>query len=799
MIDRTPFLGKSGDTNSDVLRRLDGWIEKIEENSEHVERDQADRDACLKWIQEIALAEEPQSISQKERSTPRFSEIRWVASGAHGMVFRAIDGARGNRKVAIKLLRPSLISNQVVRRRMESEAKVVADLQHPGILEVLEAGVVDKLPYLVTEFADGGSLADAMGAKAAVWNPRQAAWMGLKVAEALWAAHSKLILHRDIKPGNILLRKAEDAVTEGIGLEPLLCDFGLALPFGDSNATALTTEGKVLGTVAYMSPEQVLGESLQPPSDQFSLGVVLHELVYGVHPFRDASQYGTLKRIVSEEPIQETWKAKRIPKPLQRVIEKCLAKNPSDRYRTVSQLVDDLQCYLQGKPISIPVPTPWRTLKRFTVQHPIGATFLGTVLASLLTLVFLLNREWNIQKRLTEEAQELAAARAKVSSLFLDSMRRTNSGMNDTILSGQRVLPDMLLVSLESQLPLLEEASRLEPNDIELLNHLEVLLHYCSLCYYHRAAHAVPAEAKPSALKAIEMRSRSLSIIDKLLSQQPDNRGYLRDRINNEYLICLCYQAIPDVDQTYQWTLKGIRHVEEYLVVYPNDRAMRETDNALRITAAEALQQSNPEESYQLLELASRSCLTLYEEDRSNVGNLVYAVNALHEMAKAHSRSGADDQMKRCFQQAEDALRHGMVANPQSWILRENLHNHFLWRSSFLYQDNELQSVVEQTAKWAEFLRSIPEWKDLNPVVGTRQSTATHYLAMEYVEWLAVAKLHGSESPQANDCRKQADEWMRACCEDPKVNLDLFKDGVSLFGIPVEILESWIAEAESAK
>jgi tRNA A-37 threonylcarbamoyl transferase component Bud32 len=799
MMDREPFLGKSGDTNSDVLRRLDGWIEKIEENAEDGERDQADRVACLKWIREIAFPEELQGVSQKERPTTRFSEIRWVANGAHGMVFRAIDGARGNQQVAIKILRPSLISNQVVRRRMESEAKVVAELQHPGVLAVLETGVVDKLPYLVTEFADGGSLADAMGGKAAGWSPRQSAWVGLKVAEALWAAHSKLILHRDIKPGNILLRKAEDADTEGIGLEPLLCDFGLALPFGDPNATALTTQGKVLGTVAYMSPEQVLGESLQPPSDQFSLGVVLHELVYGVHPFRDATQYGTLKRIVSEEPIQEVRHAKRIPKPLKRVIEKCLAKNPSDRYRTVSQLVDDLQCYLQGKPISIRVPTPWRTLKRFAVQHPIGATFLGTLLASLLALVFLLNREWNIQKRLTEEAQELAAARAKVSSLFLDSMRRTNSGMNDTILSGQRVLPDMLLISLESQLPLLEEASRLEPNDIELLNHLEILLHYCSLCYYHRAANAIQGESKQPADKAIEMRSRSLSIIDKLLSQQPRNRFYLRDRINNEFLMSLCYKAIPDVDQTYQWTLKGIRHVEEYLVSYPNDRAMRETANGLRITAAEARQQFDPEESYRLLELASQSSLALYEEDRSNVGNLVYAVNALHGMAKAHSRSGDDDLMKQCFQQAEDALRHGMVANPDSWILRENLHNHFLWRSIVLYQDNELQSVVEQTAKWADFLRSIPEWKDLNPVVGTRQSTATHYLAMEYMEWLALAKLHGSESVQANDCRKRADEWMRGCCKDPKVNLDLFKEGVSLFGIPVETLESWIAEARSAK
>jgi tetratricopeptide (TPR) repeat protein len=416
-----------------------------------------------------------------------------------------------------------------------------------------------------------------------------------------------------------------------------------------------------------------------------------------------------------------------------------------------------------------------------------------------MAMVLLLSREWTIQKQLTKQAEELAEARAKVSGLFLDSMRRTNSGINDTILSGQRVLPDDLLKSLEEQLPLLEEASRLDPNDVELLNHLEILLHYCSLCYYHRASNAIQGEAKTPAEKAIEMRSRSLDIIDNLLSRQPGNRYFLRDRINNEFLMSLCYKAISDLEKTYQWTLKAMKHVDEYLIAYPNDRAMRETSNALRITAAEAIQQSDPEKSYELLESTTRSSLELYEEDRSNVGNLVYAVNALHEMAKAHSRSDEKEQVKQCFQQAEEVIRHGLLANPESWILKENMHNHFLWRSSVLYMIHEYQPLKEVTAKWAEFLLSIPEWKDLNVMVGTRQSTATHYLAMEYVEWLAIAKLHGSESPQANDCRRQADEWMLECCKDPKVNLDLFMDEMSRFGIPVDVLETWISESRSSK
>lgn len=798
MMDRKAFLSESGETNSEVLGKLEGWIEKIEEDPSSDSINHRDRDACRKLIESISPVVKL-SGTLEAGSIARFSEIELIGRGAYGMVFSALDRDRGNEQVAFKILRPSLVSDEVARRRIVSEAKVVAELQHPSILPVLESGVVGKLPYLVTEVAKGGSVADALKGVAARWSPRQAVWLVLQVAKGLWAAHSKLILHRDIKPGNILLRQAPTSVTEGIGLEPLLCDFGLAKTYGDPNATALTTEGKVLGTMAYMSPEQVLGESLQPQSDQFSLGIVLHELVYGVHPFRGASHYMTQHRILSEAPNKVGGHGKRVPKPLQRVIEKCLEKNPSDRYRTVSNLVDDLQSYLEGRPISIPAPTPWRTLQRFAILHPIGATFLATLLVSLMAMVFLLNREWTIQKQLTLKAQEIATARAKVSSLFLDSMRRTNSGMNDTILSGQRVLPDMLLVSLESQLPLLEEASRLEPNDIELLNHLEILHHYCSLCYFHRAAHSLPADARDSAQKAIEMRSRSLSIIDTLLSHQPDNRGYLRDRINNEYLISLCYKTISDMDQMYQWTLKGMGHVEEYLAVHPQDRAMRETENALRIAAAEAIQQSDPKESYQLLELASRSSLELYEEDQSQVGNVVYAVNALHEMAKAHSRRDEKEQVKHCFQKAEDAIRHGLTANSESWVLRENLHNHFLWRSHVYYQDNELQSLIEVTARWADFLRSIPEWKDLNAVVGTRQSTATHYLAMEYMEWLAVEKLYGSKSQQSQECRKRANEWLVECSKDPKVDLDLFKDGVSHFGIPVDVLETWISESRSAK
>jgi serine/threonine protein kinase len=787
-------------TKKGDAQRIAKWVDRIEAGSDLHPTDYSDREACKELIASIpcrAGTSEP----LREGSLPfvqRFTGIRLIGHGAYGVVFSALDGDRGNQEVAFKILRPSLKSDAVARRRMESEAKVVAELQHPSILAMLESGVVDKLPYLVNEFANGGSLADAMAGIAARWSPRQAASLGLQVAKALWVAHSKLILHRDIKPGNILLRQAATSATEGIGLEPLLCDFGLAKAVEDPNTTALTRDGEILGTVAYMSPEQVLGESLQLPSDQFSLGVVLHELVYGVHPFRDASAFATRSRILSEEPIKVGGYGGRVPKPLQRVIEKCLAKSPSDRYRTISQLVDDLHSFLQGKSISIPAPTPWRTLQRFASLHPIGATFLATLLASLLAMVFLLNREWTIQKQLTKQAEELAEARAKVSSLFLDSMRRTNSGMNDTILSGQRVLPDDLLKSLEEQLPLLEEASRLDPNDFQLLRHLQILLHYCALCYHIQASDVAIPRPLESARKAIAMRARSLELIDRLLEKFPENQAYQVSRINGAYWMNVHHQTIGDFAGQAHWNQVARGYLDEHLKKHPDDLEMQETANALRLSAAESVGEAAPEESLRLLDQVADSSLDLLKSNPDKQTLVVYAAKARTYMGSMLMAGGSRDQATNAFEEAEELLTrppHGGMA----WDKSDTLLWHYMARCIAYLKAGDPDLVLSVQERWDRLLQQSPTWENPQTLQGLWQSVGTHQLLCHYLGWLAMDKLRGRSSVEEVHAKEIAQRTLRNCMSDPEVNIEQFVQGLRQESVSVEPIESWIAEARSAK
>ena len=800
MMERNSDLRRANSSQARDAECIAKWIDRFEAGSDLHPTDYSDREACKELIASIPCSAGT-SEPLREDSLPfvqRFTEIRLIGRGAYGMVFSALDRVRANQQVAFKILRPSLVSDEAAKRRMASEAKVAAQLQHPSILAVLESGVVDKLPYLVNEFANGGSLADALAGIAARWSPRQAAWLGLQVAKALGVAHSNLTLHRDIKPGNILLRQAATSATEGIGLEPLLCDFGLAKGVGDLNATALTREGEILGTVAYMSPEQVLGESLQLQSDQFSLGVVLHELVYGVHPFRDASPFETRNRILSEEPIKVGGQGRRVPALLQRIIEKCLAKNPTDRYRTISQLVDDLHSFLQGKPISIPAPTPWRTLQRFASLHPIGATFLATLLASLLAMVFLLNREWTIQKRLTLEAQEVAAARAKVASLFLDSMRRTNSGINDTILSGQRVLPDDLLKSLEEQLPLLEEASRLDPNDFQLLRHLQILLHYCALCYHIQASDVAIPDRAESAKRAIAMRSRSLELIERLLEKFPMNQAYLVSRINGAYWMNIHQQTIGDFTSQAHWNQIARGYLDAHLKNHPDDLEMQETANALRLSAAESSRESSPEESLRLLDQVADSSLDLLKSNPDKQTLVVYAAKARTYMGSMLMAGGSRDQATNAFEEAEKLLTlppHGGMA----WDKSDTLLWHYMARCIAYLKARDPGETLAVHQRWTEFLRQCPTWNNPQKMHGLWQSSSTHALLCHYLGWLATEELRGRSSVEELQARERAQQMVGDCLSEPDVNLEQFVQGLMQESVPTAPLESWIAEARSAK
>jgi serine/threonine-protein kinase len=264
----------------------------------------------------------------------QYDIVELVGAGGMGDVYRARD-TKLRRDVAIKVL--PLLTNADRLARFEREGGMLASLNHPHLLTVYDVGEVDGRPYLVTEFVDGGTLKTWAVAQTRTW--RQAVELLVGVADGLAAAHAAGIVHRDVKPDNILISKHGYAT---------LADFGLARLFeADERAAAppppaavRTQPGLIVGTIAYMSPEQAAAKPADARSDIFSFGVVLYEVLAGRQPFAGASDLEVLQRVQHQpaEPLSEE-----IPPALRMVVDKALEKDPAERYQSMRDMVVDLR------------------------------------------------------------------------------------------------------------------------------------------------------------------------------------------------------------------------------------------------------------------------------------------------------------------------------------------------------------------------------------------------------------------------------------------------------------------------
>ena len=277
-----------------------------------------------------------------------------------GEVYRARDTRLG-RDVAIKVLPAEFAADAERLRRFEREAKATAALSHPNILDVHDVGTVDGVPYLVEELLEGESLKDRIE-RGALPAP-EAVGIAVQIARGLAAAHEKHIVHRDLKPANVFVTR------DG---QVKILDFGLAklvegMPVGEADTlthapTGATEFGRVLGTVAYMAPEQARGIPVDPRADVFAFGVVLYEMVAGEQPFRGETATDTVAAILKEEPPPLPAS---VPVQLAVVIEKCLAKEPERRYGSGH----DVLVALEGAQSEETAPL-WFLLKRSVRRRP---------------------------------------------------------------------------------------------------------------------------------------------------------------------------------------------------------------------------------------------------------------------------------------------------------------------------------------------------------------------------------------------------------------------------------------------
>ncbi len=312
------------------------------------------------------------SAESPMRQVGRYLVKSRLGRGGMATVYRASDPQIG-REVAIKFLHSSLSEDDECRMRFLREARAAGGLSHPNIVVVHDVGEIDGRPYMAMELIDGAPLSDTLE-KTRQLPLRDVVVMGLQLARALEYAHARGVVHRDIKPGNIMLLRDGQTIK--------VADFGIAA-MDDGSGEQRTMVGAVMGTPQYMSPEQTRGERVDGRSDLFSAGIVLYQMLAGERPFRGESLVAVATKIASEDPPPLSQKRPDLPSSLRRLVDRCLAKQPAQRYQTGKELADALLKVLteldetardRDKPRIVPLRVKWAAMMGLIVAVVMGLT-----------------------------------------------------------------------------------------------------------------------------------------------------------------------------------------------------------------------------------------------------------------------------------------------------------------------------------------------------------------------------------------------------------------------------------------
>jgi hypothetical protein len=374
---------------------------------------------CPHCLIRMALSEEDPlpsiglALGVPQRQFGEYLLGRQIGVGGMGVVYEA-RRLSDDSAVAIKLIRDFHVASPTLLRRFTIEAEAAARLEHSHIVRIHEIGECEGHPFFSMDLIEGENL-NARITRGAVMSPGEIARLMATISRAVQHAHARGVLHRDLKPGNILIDLAG---------EPHLTDFGLAKMLqhdsDENNVATLTTAGAP-GTPSYMSPEQVSGGEASSASDIYGLGAVLYALMTGRPPFQGATSLELFKQIVEQQPVRPRMVNRSLPPALETICLKCLEKDPRRRYATAEALAEDLESFTAGGTIMARPPTAIHRSRQWIRRNPVGAALIASLCLGLFVALALL-KVVNDQRRQMEldRDQTFDEGMQKVSQIWRD-------------------------------------------------------------------------------------------------------------------------------------------------------------------------------------------------------------------------------------------------------------------------------------------------------------------------------------------------------------------------------------------
>jgi serine/threonine protein kinase/formylglycine-generating enzyme required for sulfatase activity len=376
------------------------------------------------------------AISQplKLKQIGSYQIVEEIGRGGMSVVFRATQ-ANPARSVALKVFVDRALDDPTQVQRFHKEANAIAQLSHPGIVQVFEAGEDDGYHFLAMELVEGSELCTL--ASLGQTDSAEAASLIASVAEAIQFAHQNGVVHRDIKPHNILLNATG---------QPLVADFGLAKHIGETNH--LTASGTIVGTPSYMPPEQIAGnKDANPASDIYGLGATLYFLLTGQPPFNADSTIETIRQVADEPPKPPRLLNSNVPKNLETICLKCLSKEPIKRYVSAAHLADDLNRWLNNRPIHARPVNVAERLALWTRRNRIGV-FLSVTLLTVVVAGSLISSWRQTVAEATMLANSVPTANLLGLAPIVDGLNANRDIVNPVLhdlLDEHKGIPDRLL------------------------------------------------------------------------------------------------------------------------------------------------------------------------------------------------------------------------------------------------------------------------------------------------------------------------------------------------------------------